>query len=229
MDEFVSWIESHPTTVDILKWGGLLLLAWLSGIFRFVRNYAKRPSISLIAEASRCYVEEIDEFEGSKNVIRAAFLVDVTVRNPTKERIVVESFSLSYVKNKPLYFRSAEYHPVTMPNRPRQEMGSGTKVSKVFFSKFDDGFEALTMSGDIEAKQFQNGYLLFVSFTWGSWNPKIVKGHIRTRICCQLTTGEVISDSASIQVTTNAEMFEKWVPGIIDQVGHECTWNAVKQ
>ncbi len=229
MDEFVIWIESHPITMDLMKWGGLLLVAWLSGFFRFIRNYAKRPSISLIPETSRCFVEEIDEFEGRKNVIRAAFLVNVIVRNPTKERIVVESFSLSYVNDKLFSFRSVEHHPVTMPNRPRQEMGSGTKVSKVFFSNFNDGFDSLTMLGDIQEKQFQDGYLFFVSFTCGSWNPKNIKGHFRVKISCQLTTGEVISDSAKIQITQNAEMIEKWVPGIIDQIRHEGTWNVVKR
>lgn len=229
MEEIAKWIEAHPITVDLFKWGTILLLAWITGFFRFVRNHARKPSISVIPEASRCYIEQMDEFDGCKDVIRAAYLVDVTVRNPTNEKIVVESFSLSYIKNKPLFFRSVEFHPVTMPSRPRQEMGSGTKISKVFFSNFDDGFESLTMSGEIEPKQFQNGYVLFVSFTWGSWNPKIIKGHVRIRVGCQLTTGEEISCSASIQITTNAETFEKWVPGIIDQVRHQCTWNAVKQ
>ena len=229
MEEIVNWIEAHPTTVDVFKWGALLLVAWVSGLFRFIRNYSRKPSISVISEASRCYIEEMEEYEGCKNVVRAAYLVDVSVRNPTKERIVVESFSLSYIKNKPLFFRSPEFHPVTMPNRPRQEMGAGTKISKVFFSDFDDGFQNLTMSGDIESKQFQNGYMLFVSFTWGSWNPKNAKGRVRIKISCQLTTGEVISSPASIPITTNAETFEKWIPGIIDQVGHQCTWNSVKQ
>ena len=85
------------------------------------------------------------------------------------------------------------------------------------------------MSGNIGSKEFQNGYILFVSFTYGSWNPKLIKDRVRLKILCKLTTGETLKDAAYIRITYDAEKFEKWVPGIIDQVGHESSWHAIKK
>ena len=136
MNEIVTWIESHPISIDIVKWLALIALAWFAGVFRFLKSYSKRPSLSIVSEASLCFLEKMDSFQGCNNVSRAAYMIDLTIRNPTSERIVIESFFMSYVIDKPLRFLSHTYHPVSMPSRPRKEMGSSTKVSKVFFFKF---------------------------------------------------------------------------------------------
>jgi len=133
IEQITTWLELHPVTVSILEWGIIILVAWATGIFRVIRNYTRKCKVNIIDSASKCLIEKFDELDDKKNVVRASFLVDLTVTNPTNERIVIESFSLSFYDHKGWLSKSKELHPITMPNRPRQEMGSGVKFSKVFF------------------------------------------------------------------------------------------------
>lgn len=222
----IDWIEQHQVTIDLLKWTALLVLAWTAGIFRFFSGLTRTPKIRVVSTASRCLIQHMEEFEGRKKVMRATFLLNVEVVNPSSEKVVVQRFMLSYWRSLPFFPRSKELHSITLPARPRQEMGSGTKVSKVFFSNFPDGFSDLTMSGELEPKQFQSGYVMWVSFTWGSWNPHIREEHVRIRISAQLTSGKTLRSVVRVPVTRDEAFFEKWVPGILAQIGHQCAWNA---
>lgn len=105
------------------------------------------------------------------------------------------------------------------------EMGSGTKFSKVFFTNFNDNSPSLTMNGVLDPKDHQGGYIFFVSFTWGTWNPRVLKEKIKIRILAKLTTGEVCKDSVWIRVNNDNDFIEKFVPGIINQIGHHTAWD----
>lgn len=220
------WLEQHNTTVDLLKWTAILVVAWIAGAFSFIRGLTRKPKTALITNASRCLVEEFDELNGKRMVMRAAFLLNAEVTNPSNENVTVKGFKLSYRHNRFWFPQSKELFSLSLPARPRQEMGSAIKVSKVFFSTFGDGYNDLTMTGVLSPKDFQSAYLLFVSFTWGSWNPRIRNGRVRVRLSAEITTGETLRSVAEIAVTQDKEQFEKWVPGIIDQINHQSTWNA---
>jgi len=227
IDLVIKWVEAHPNSIDILKWVALLILAWVAGLFGWVKKLTKKPSSSIISEASMCLVEKLDEHQGQTDAVRSGFLLDVTVRNPTSELVVVESFSLSYRTSKYLFSWSQEYHNVSLPSRPRQVMGSGIKWSKVFFTNYDDDANDLTMTGRIDSKEFQNAYLFFASFTFGTWRPKIKNGRVLVKLTCTLTTGEKLVAKGKVRVTEDKKRMEKWVPGFLDQVQHERTWSAV--
>jgi len=226
LSPYLDWIEAHKTTVDLVKWGLLLFIAWIAGAFRFLRGITRKPKVDIQAATSRCLIQEFPEFGGHANVTRASFLVEVGITNPTSESISVKSFYLSFHRQRFWHRWKPELHPISLPNRPRHEMGSGMKLLKCWFSNFPDDLKELTLSGDIEARAFSSAYLLFVSFTHGSWNPRISNETIGARVTVVLTTGEIRSRVVPIKVTKNPEQFEKWVPGIIDQVGHETAWNA---
>lgn len=228
MEPIFQWIESHSVTVDALKWSALLLVAWLSGFFRFIKNLIRKPKIKIISEASRCSLEHFEEFNGDKNVVRAAYVLDVTVTNPTNEKVVIESFFMTYPRRKFWRKKSRPLHPTPMPSRPRQDIGGKTKLSKVFFSNFEDGFDSLTMSGELEPKGFQNGYLMFVTFTHGSWNPDEQNDHVSISVSAELTSGDRVSDTKQIRVNKDLKFFESFVPGFIERVSHGSAWNAEK-
>ncbi len=53
----VDWIEGHEHTVDVMKWGAAALAAWALGVFRAVRAWTRRPSISVNLTYSHCYLD----------------------------------------------------------------------------------------------------------------------------------------------------------------------------
>lgn len=226
LSPYLDWIEAHKTTVDLVKWGLLLFIAWIAGAFRFLRGLTRKPKAEIQAATSRCLIQEFSEFGGHTNVIRASFLLEVGITNPTNEKISVKKFYLSFPRQKFWRRWKPELHAISLPNRPRHEMGSGMKFLKCWFSNFPDDMKELTLSGDIEARTFHSGHLLFVSFTHGSWNPRVNGETVHVRTTVELTTGEIRSRAVPIKVTKSPEQFEKWVPGIIDQVGHQTAWNA---
>lgn len=224
----IDWIESHEKTVDVLKWLVLLFLAWVAGAFRFLRAKFRTPSATLEEATSRCLVEEFAEFQGHQNAVRATFLIEVGVLNPTPERVVVQHFSLAIPRRK-LWLRwRPELVALSLPNRPRHPMGSGQKLLKNWFSNFPDEFHDLTLNGGVESKEHHSGYLLFVCFAVGSHAPRIEGEYIRVKARAHLTTGEICSVSGRVAVTRDKEKFEQWVPGIISQINHESAWGAVR-
>ena len=173
ISSLIIWIENHPATTEIIKGVILLLIAWGAGVFRLLGKFTKRGQLEIIDTASICFIEEKDEFEGHKNLVRVAYLINITMRNPSNEKVVVESFALSHLSTNKFKPYPKGIHSSTLPNRPRLEMGSGIKLCKVFFTNFsDDQSSNLTMNGVLAPKNFQSGYIYFVSFTWGTWNPQ---------------------------------------------------------
>lgn len=214
--DLIKWVEAHPTTI------GIVLFA-LAGL-KIFKKITLRSKLEIIDTASLCFIEEKDEFEDHKNLVRVAFLINASVRNPSNEKIVVESFSLSYLTKRSFRAWSQNLYRRTLPNRPRTKMGSGVKYSNVFFTNYPDDLQSLTMNGVIDPKEYQGGYIFFVSFTWGTWNPRFVNEKIKIRFQAKLTTGETCKDSASIRITKDRDFIENFIPGILDQIDHHTSW-----
>lgn len=227
-EQVFDWIESHEKTVDLLKWATVLLLAWAVGIFKFIRQRLRQPVASIEMVSSRCLLEDFSEFRGHKNVVRASFLIEVGLMNPTSEPVVIRHFSLAVRRKKFWHSWKPLMIALTLPSRPRHEMGSGTKLLKSWFSNFPDGFRELTLSGTIEPKQLHSGFLLFVCFAQGSWAPRLKEERVSVRALVHLTTGETRIAKGNILVTRDRDAFESWVPGIMEQISHESAWGAAK-
>jgi hypothetical protein len=224
----IDWIESHEKTVDLLKWAALLLVAWAVGLFKFTRQKLRRPTATLEEVTSRCLVEELSEFQGRRDAVRASFLVEVGLLNPTSEPVVVRYFSLAVPRRKLWRCWKPELIALSLPNRPRHQMGSGEKLIKNWFSNFPDEFRDLTLSGMVEPKHHHSGVLLFVCFAYGTLVPRIDGDFIRVKAFVHLTTGETCKVSGKVRITRDKEKFEQWVPGIVAQVSHESAWGAVR-
>jgi hypothetical protein len=227
--EITEWIESHEKTVDLLKWMALGLAAWALGLFRYFRVRFRQPIATFEPFTSRCLIEEFDEFEGHKNAMRASFLVEVGLTNTTGEAVVIKEFTLDVRMTRT--WRSWKRHlmALSLPARPRHETGASTKVLKNWFSNFQDDFRDLTLNGTVPAKHHESAFLLFVWFAAGNQVVRIEKETVRIRANVHLTTGEVRSVVGRTRVIRDKEQFEKWVPGILEQVGHSSAWGAARE
>ncbi len=222
------WIESHEKTVDLLKWGVLLLIAWAAGLFKYLRQKLRQPIAKIEVGTSRCLVEEFTEFQGHKNCIRASFILEVGLSNPTSEVVAIRHFSLAIKRRKFWRPWRPELIALSLPARPRHQTGSGEKVLKVWFSNFQDDFRELTLDGVIEPKRHHSGFLLFVCFAQGTWTPRIQDGHILVKALVYLTTGETRVAKGRVAVTRDKDAFEQSNPGILAHVSHSSAWGAVR-
>jgi len=217
----ISWQEQHPVTVQLITWFVVLVLAWAVGLFKWLRRQTQKPRFSIVPTASRCLLEEFDELEGKKDVVRASFLINAAVANRSSEKIVIEAFEFTFRRRFAWKRYGPKLGPVSLPNIPRKKMGSGEKYMGVFFTNFSEGDNSLTVTGRLEPKDFSAGYLLFVAFTFGSWNPLITEKGIKVHLIARLTTGERIKTFSYIPIVRDKQFFEDWVPGIIEQISHE--------
>ena len=225
LNSLLNWIETHSATVAILKWAVLLLVAWATGLVRFIRNLTRKPLVQISEPLSRCLVEEFAEIEGHRNADRASFLIDIEVINRSTEEIVVRTLSLRVGRTGRFRHWGQKVSAVSLPSRVYHKMGAGTKVMRNWFAHFPDGNDRLTVAGPIGPRHTESGFALFVSFTHGNWNPAIVDGCTAVEVEAGLTTG-TIRTKARITVTRNTGFFEEMVPGIREQIAHPTAWNV---
>ena len=226
MDKLLDWIEAHRVTVDIIQWIILLVLAYLTGLFRIIRKYTIKPKLEIIPTASVVFVENIEQHENLRNLIRASFIINAGFINRTTERIVLDKFYLTFETEN--YWRSYKQKllRIAFPSRPREVLGTGIKYMGVFFTEYsNEEGKCEVITGELEPKDMCGGYLLFVSFTCSDWNPKIINGRIKVRLNGVLTTGETITSKAALRIEQSRDLIEELVPGLSEHVAHESTWN----
>src|SRR3546814_5451232 len=68
--DLAGWIEAHATTVGLLKWVIVGLLAWALGVFRFLRAKLKRPKLEIESFTSRCIWQELGVVDGNDHNAR---------------------------------------------------------------------------------------------------------------------------------------------------------------
>lgn len=219
------WIEKHPQTIEILKWTGLLVAAWLSGLVRLIYSRTRKPRAHISETTSRCLVEEFTEIEGYRNAMRVSYLLEIEVVNLSAEEIVVRTFNLAMRRRWWRRGPALKTSAVSLPNRVHHQMGHGVKLMRNWFSMFQDGRDDLTEMGSIAPRHASSGFALFVTFTYGNHNPAIVNGRIPVAVQVGLTTGKVRA-TGDITVTKDAEFFERMVPGIREQISHPTAWNV---
>lgn len=223
--EVFTWIESHRVTVGLAQSLALFLLAWLAGAFRLLQSLTRKPSIRIGDSASFVFIES-PSIEGKDNALRVAYIINSSLVNSSTERIVLDQFSLSYQTINPFRSFKQRLVRIAFPIRPRKRLGSGLKMMGVWFTNFPGEECALPPAlGALEPKDMESGYLLFASFTWGSWNPVVADGQIRVKLKAHLTSGEVLVSTASLGVIYELEIAHEFCPGIIEHLAHESTWN----
>lgn len=228
MESILTWVETHPTTVNLLQWFLVVVVAWFAGVFRWVKIKTRSPKLEIIPTASMAFLEDLGEFKGISNTIRISFIVHASIVNKTTERIVIDQFKLGYRSYHLLKSMKQKILRQAFPAWPRKRLGEGYKLMGAFFTKYgDEKDEILSVSGAIESREVASGYLLFVSNTFGSWNPKIEDERVKIRLTCSLTTGEKLSHTGYLRITTDPAIIEEFCPGLISHVTHDSTWNHI--
>lgn len=223
--EVFTWIESHRVTVGLIQSLALILLAWLAGAFRLLQALTRNPSVRIVDSASYVLIES-PGIEGKDNALRVAYIINASLVNSSKERIVLDQFFLSY--QTPNLFRSFRQKLVRIafPTRPRKRVESGIKMMGVWFTNFPDEEHPIPPAmGALEPKDMESGFLLFTSFTWGSWNPLVVDGQISVKPKVHLTSGEVLVSTARLRTLYEPDTAHEFCPGIIEHIADESTWN----
>lgn len=223
-----SWIEAHATTVDLVKWIVVGLLAWGLGAFRFLRTKLKRPKLEIESFTSRCIWQELGVVDGNDSNVRVVFLIEAGISNPTTDPIVVRDFTLKVERLKGWPVRNHPLNPVSLPSRVRNNVGDITKLLKNWFSHFSDGSDSLTLDTRIDSRDYLSGFLLFVSASWGYMRPAVRNGAVPVTLKARLTTGEVLSVRSNIVLMDEHDKFESMVPGILNYVQHKETWNIIR-
>lgn len=198
-NDMATWIEAHPTTVDLAKWVAILAIAWFTGVFRFLRNLTRTPRLSISTVLGRAYVAN-ESHDGHEDAVKVAFLLNIEVANRSSERIVVNSFEIRYKTMRQLRRWGPRISAVTLPNRVRIKAGAAVKLMPNWFGCFPDEIGHLTVDGKIDARDASSGYVLFVTHTFGSWNPKVNGGKIKVEVSTILTSGKRIAAKAHIDV-----------------------------
>ena len=67
MDDILAWIENHSVTVSVIQWGILIIIAWATGLFSFIRKFTIKPKLEYIPTASLAFIEEFEEYKDQKN------------------------------------------------------------------------------------------------------------------------------------------------------------------
>lgn len=228
LNNLVGWIEAHATTVDLLKWIVVGLLAWTLGVFRFIRAKLKRPKLEIESFTSRCIWQELGVVDGNDHNARVVFLIEAGINNPTTDPIVVRDFTLKVKRLKGWPVRNHPLNAVTLPSRVRHNIGSITKLLKNWFSNFPEGPDNLTLGARTESRDCQSGFLLFVSASWGYLRPFAKDGAIPVKLYARLTTGERLVARSNIVLMDDHAAFEAMVPGVLNHVQNRSTWNIIR-
>ena len=226
LDNIANWIEIHEHTVDLLKWVAAGLLFWVSGLFSMLGRYKRRARLEISESASFVYIEHGKHPESGMDTIRASFVLNISLINATNEKIVANQFFLSFKTIN--FWRSHKQRLIrfAFPSRPRKRIGEGIKYMGVWFTEYpSDELKLETITGSLEPKETCGGYILFSSYTFGSWNPKIKNDTIQVRLRLKLTSQDWLSSSAKIRITNDSAFVEEFSPGFCTHMAHESTWN----
>ena len=226
VSEIVTWIEAHPATVSILNSAALIGVAWFAGAFSFLRRFRLKPRLEIAPTASFAYLERPKDQVDRGDCVRMAFVLNATLVNASNERVVLDHFLLSFRTEGFWRSNRQKLLRLAFPARPRKPVGEGEKYMGVWFTEYlDEGRPAPPIDGELEPKSLCGGYLLFVSYTYGNWNPEVWRGVTRIRLKAKLTSQRWLSCSADVRVIEDADYVESFVPGLLKHIAHDSTWN----
>ena len=226
MSDIIEWIEQHKVTVGLLQAAALLVVAWVSGLFSYLRKLTAKPKLHIAETASFVFIESLANHNGKPNSMRASFVINASLINASSEKVVLEQLFLSYRTYNIIRSYRQRLVRIAFPARPRKRLGNGIKYMGVWFTEFgEDDYKLEAAQGNLEPKEMCAGYLLLASFTWGGWNPRVAGNTVNVKLRAKLTSGECIKLGARLRVVTDSAFVEEFCPGLVEHVAHESTWN----
>lgn len=224
----MSWLESHPVTVDLIKWILLILGAWAVGVFKILRRFTLRPSVALYDSPGFCFLEDYKTEEGADGRL-SVFIVNPSIRNPSFNSYEIERITLGYKCR--FIFRSFRQNllPISFPQRPKQQHGTSIKALPVFFTRFGDQFDdGLTTDTIIDERRVSSGYIMFISRTWGSWMAENQKEEIKIKLSVKTVGAGKLKFRGNLRTTSDISELKEFCPGLYELVSDKKYGNAEK-
>lgn len=219
----IGWIEGHEHTVDLMKWGTACIVAWLLGVFRAVRVWARRPSISVDSIYSRFYLERHAALGNNVDVTLLAFVVDAQVMNPTNFRIGIRRFELQIGRSGLMRTWAKPVSAVGFPAMPRTPMpGDNIKVVPIWMTAFAEFDASLTLK-EVAERDSATGLVFFVVTVPTAMLPAAMT-ECQVKVRAVVGTGEKCSVKAVIDLHADFGHLDRTIPGSIPFVRHESVW-----
>lgn len=219
----VGWVEDHEHTVDLLKWIIAGLIAWALGLFRAVRAWARRPSISIEPSYSQCYLVQYETLHEHTDVALLVFILDAEVMNPTSARIGVRKFELQVKRFGMLKRWTMPVTSIGFPSMPRTPMpGDKVKVIPIWLTSFPDYDVSLT-NKHVDAQDSDAG-LIFFSILVPKKIVQLDMTECFIKVSITFSTGEKRTTKAAIKVLSDLAHLDQRVPGSEKYVQHHSVW-----
>lgn len=222
MQTLIHWLEGHQVTVGVIEAAAVVIVGWASGLFRLVRQRVRRPTVAVVPEGSFAAQRTLERDDIPATGTVTAYLLNVTLINPSDTRAVLRGFHFSYRCSAWRASMKQRLRCVPLPALPSIKSSAGEMVHYVWFQKLPP--QDTRIDGRLDPKEMQNAWILFISATWGSHNPKIVDKRVKVRLDAILTDGRQAKDVEHIRVTDLATL-EDYVPGIGDYLNEDRWWN----
>lgn len=218
----IDWIEAHEHTVDLLKWITAAIAAWLLGVFRAIRAWALRPSISITEKYSRCFAERLSEFDTHKDITLFVFVLDAALINPTAARVGVQTFELQ-IRRRGLWKRwTTPITAIGFPTMPRTPMpDEKIKVVPIWLTAFEGNDASLSLH-DIDAQNSAAGLVFFSLVVPASSIINVERCAVKLSV--KLGTGERRSVVTTIKTESDFSKLERMVPSSVQYVRHKSVW-----
>ena len=219
----VDWIEGHEHTIDLTKWIAVGLAAWALGVFRAVREWTRRPSISVNLTYSRCYLDQHVVLGEYTDVALLVFVLDAEIMNPTGSRIGIRSFELQVKRTGLLKHWTRSVSAIGFPSMPSTPMpGGNIKLVPIWMTTFTDYDPSLTLK-EVSQQDSAAGLVFFAVAVPTTMLPlTMTECPIKLRVT--FGTGERRAVKATVNVHTDFEHLGRTIEGSIPYVRHDSVW-----
>jgi hypothetical protein len=219
----VNWIEGHEHTVNLLMWITAAVAAWLLGVFRAVREWARRPDVGINPAYSHCYCEEHATLGTHNDVALLVFVLDVAVSNPKNSPLAVRSFALQIGRTAALKRWTTPVKAIGFPSMPRTPMpGNAIKVVPIWLTTFEE-YDASLCLKRVDPCDSAAGLTFFAAVIPKADIPAAMQ-KCAIKLTVMLATGEKCTAKGIVDVKTDLSHLERRVPTSLDYVRHKSVW-----
>lgn len=218
----IDWIEAHEHTVDLLKWIVAGIVAWALGVFRAIRAWASRPSISVGEKYSHCFIEHHSELGPHNDTNLIVLVLDAIVMNPTNLHFGVHTFELQ-LRRRGLWRRwTTTATAIGFPTMPRTPMpNDAIKVVPVWLSTFEEFDDSLSLKG-VPARDSAAGLVFFALAAPDKLFPH--DGECTVKLSVKFATGEKRSVVTTLRTTNDFTKLERMIPSSAKFVKDASVW-----
>jgi hypothetical protein len=225
-EDIQNWLATHKELVDAAKWLFLIILGWVTGLFGWAYTKFRRARVKAIPEVSRCYQITYQDNTG-KSIERSAFFIKIALENPSATLAILRRVTLTYKPIHPLKRFTKQFNCTSFPSPVKIKVGDIIKLIPVLFTSFPAEICPPSPDGRLGPKEYQEGYILVATETFGSYSPKHGTKGVKIKLRGYFTDGRTHSSTSHIHLVSGFELLEEQVSGITEYLKDENTRNLL--